>query len=340
MTTIPRNFADRLLDAIDERRNPSCVGLDPTITDIPDHMKRAVIEDYKVYEIDPYERLEVLFQATGEVLFRFNKAIIDATHDIVPVFKPNIAFYECYGPEGEKAFLRTLEYIKQKGTLVIADVKREDIGKTAGFYSKGFLGTVELIDGTSISTFNADAVTLSPYVGSDSIGEFTKVCAEHGKGAFVLDKTSNPSSGELQDMKFDDRHGGRLMYEQMALLIDQWGQQLKGERGYTSLGAVVGAIYPEPAARCREMMENAFILVPAYGAQGGKGKDTIPNFNEDGYGAIVNNASKLIFAYKDDLYRPKFSPAEFAKAARESALVMREDIVGAMRSSGRIPSGW
>lgn len=273
-------------------------------------------------------------------MFRFNKGIIDATHDIVAVFKPNIAFHECYGPDGADAYWRTVDYARQKGALVIADVKRGDIGKTASHYANGFLGTVELIDGTSVSGLGADAITLAPYIGSDSVGEFAKVCAEHGKGAFVLDKTSNPSSGELQDLKFDDRHGGRLVYEQMALLIDQWGAPLKGERGYHSIGAVVGANYPEQAKRCREMMENAIILVPAYGAQGGTAQGAMTNFNGDGYGAIVNNSSALIFAYKKPGYKEKFGEDKFAEAAREAAQVMREDLVSAMKSSGKSPAGW
>ncbi len=336
---MPRNFADRLLDEIDEKQNPSCIGLDPTIVELPSSLKKDVIQEFGVYDLDPAQREEALFRATGEVLFRFNRAIIDATHDIVPIFKPQMAFYECYGPEGVRAFLRTVEYARQKA-LVLEDAKREDIGKTASFYAKGHLGVVELIDGSQVPNFDVDAMTLSPYISSDSIEEFVKVCAEFGKGAFVLAKTSNPSSGELQDMRFADVHGGRLLYEQMALLVDQWGGKLKGERGYSSLGAVVGATYPGQAARCREMMENAINLVPAYGTQGGTGRDTVPNFNEDGYGAIVSNGSKLIFAYRQEPYKSRFGEKGFAQAARGSALAMREDIVGAMRAVGKIPSKW
>ena len=336
---MPRNFADRLLDEIDTKQNPSCIGLDPTIVELPPYLKKEVLDGVRIVELDPAERREALFKATGEVLFRFNKAIIDATHDIVPIFKPQMAFYECYGPEGVRAFLRTVEYAKQKG-LALEDAKREDIGKTASFYAKGHLGTVELIDGSQTPNFDVDAMTLSPYIGSDSVDEFVKICADLGKGVFVLAKTSNPSSGELQDMRLADVHGGRLLYEQMALLVDQWGGRLRGERGYSSLGAVVGATYPEQAIRCREMMENAIILVPGYGTQGGTGKDTLPNFNEDGYGAIVNNSSKLIFAYRLEPYRTKFGEKGFAEAAREAAIAMREDIVSAMRATGRIPAGW
>jgi len=336
---MPKNFADRLLDAIDEKQNPSCVGLDPVVSDIPSTLKKRLLDEYKG-RMESGNKWKVLFEATGEAIFRFNQGIIDASSEIVPVFKPNMAFHQQYGPEGVHAFWRTVDYIRQKGALVIADVKLEDIGKTASFYARGFLGAVELIDGTMASSFNVDAVTLSPYIGSDSVGEFVKVCAEHGKGGFVLDKTSNPSSGELQDLKLDDRHGGRLLYEHTALLIEQWSAALKGERGYASLGAVVGANYPEQAVRCREIMPNAVILVPAYGAQGGTGKDTIPNFNEDGYGAIVNNSSMLIFAYKFEPYRSRFGEEKFAEAARESALAMREDVISAMRSSGKIPSKW
>ena len=337
---MPRNFADRLLDEIDAKQNPSCVGLDPTVVELPPYLKKEVLDEAKIYDRDPGERTEALFKATGEALFRFNKAIIDATCDIVPIVKPQMAFYECYGPEGVRAFLRTVRYAKQKGLLVIEDAKREDIGKTASFYAKGHLGVVELLDGTQVPNFDVDSMTLSPYIGSDSVGEFVKVCADLGKGVVVLAKTSNPSSGELQDMRFADVHGGRFLYEQMALLVDQWGGTLKGERGYSSLGAVVGATYPEQAVRCREMMENAIILVPGYGTQGGTGRDTLPNFNSDGYGAIVNNASKLTFAYRQEPYRSKFGEKKFSEAAREAALVMRDDITGAMRVAGKLSSKW
>jgi orotidine-5'-phosphate decarboxylase len=336
---MPRNFADRLLDAIDAKQNPSCVGLDPVVIDIPDFLKLQAIEEFGLYEKPPYERVEESLKATSEVLFRFNKAIIDTTNDIIPIFKPNIAFYECYGPEGIRAFWRTVDYARQKA-MVIADVKREDIGKTAKFYADGLLGSVELIDGTRVSGLNADAVTLGPYIGSDSIGEFVKVCLEYGKGAFILDRTSNPSAGEIQDQRLAEVHGGRTIYEQMALLIDLWGSALKGERGYSSLGAVVGANFPVQAERIREMIENGIILVPAYGSQGGTGKDAVPNFNADGYGAVVNNSSSLIFAYKRDPYKSRFRPGDFDKAAREAALAMRVDIVGALQGAGRLPSGW
>ena len=258
---------------------------------------------------------------------------------LIPVTKPNIAFYEKYIGHGTDAYYRTISYALKNGMVVIADVKREDIGKTAKQYADGFLGVVELITGRFVSSYNADSITLSPYVGSDSVSEFVKVCQEFGKGAFILDKTSNPSSGELQDLKFDDQFGGRTVYEQIALLIDQWGASLKGERGYSGLGAVVGATYPEQAKRCREMMENTIILVPGYGSQGAKGPDTIPNFNDDGYGAIVNNSSKLANAYREKGFE-KYGPNKFAEATREAAQLMRDDIVFSMRSSGKIPSGW
>ena len=337
---MPRNFADRLLDEIDAKQNPTCIGLDPTVVELPQHLKKEVLEEARICDLEPDQRNEALFRATGDALFRFNRAIIDATYDIVAVVKPQMAFYECYGPEGMRAFLRTVRYARDKGLLVIGDAKREDIGKTASFYAKGHLGVVELLDGTQAPNFDVDAITLSPYIMSDSVGEFVKVCAELGKGSFVLDKTSNPSSGELQDMRFADEHGGRFVYEQMALLIDQWGAALKGDRGYSSLGAVVGATYPEQAARCREMMENAIILVPGYGTQGGTGRDVVPNFNPDGYGAVVNNSSRLIFAYRFEPHISKFGECEFSQAARESAIDMREDIVGAMKAAGKVPSTW
>jgi len=337
---MPRNFADRLLDAIDEKQNPSCGGLDPVVSELPPSLRREVLDEYKIGELDPKERTQRLFEATGEAIFRFIRTIIDETYSIFPVFKPNIAPYEKYGPEGVRAFWRTIRYAHDKGVLVIADVKREDIGKTAKHYADGWLGAVELLDGSYVSGFDADAVTLSPYVGYDSVGEFVSVAAEHGKGAFVLDKTSNPTSGQLQDLKIDELHGGRLIYEQIALLIDQWGAVLKGERGYSSLGAVVGANYPEQAARIREMLESGIIVQPAYGAQGGRGRDTVPSFNRDGYGAVVNNSSGMNLAYKREPYRSRFGERNFGGAAREVALEMRLDIVGALQESGKLPQGW
>ncbi|MBI2583034.1 MAG: orotidine-5'-phosphate decarboxylase [Candidatus Aenigmarchaeota archaeon] len=335
---MPRNFADRLLAEIDATQNPSCVGLDPRISRIPRAIRERAVESRLAGFSG--DRREALLEATADAIVAFNKAVIDATADVVPAYKPNVAFYECYGPAGLRAYRETIAHIRQKGRIAIADVKREDIGDTSKSYADGFLGSVELADGSSTSVFDADAVTVSPYVGSDNTLQFVTVCAQQGRGAFILVKTSNPSSGELQDLRFDPQHGSRTLYEQMALLVDQWGTKCRGDRGYSSIGAVVGATFPEQAARIREMMENAIILVPAYGAQGGAAKDVMPNLNNDGYGAIINNSRNLIFAYTREPYSSKFGEAKFAEAAREDALAMREDLVSTMRASGRIPVGW
>lgn len=336
-----KNFADSLLDAIDEKQNPSCAGLDPVLSEFPPHLLQEVLDEYRKEhdfdKLDYFQRRELLRQASSEAIYRFNVAIIDAIADVVGVVKPNIAFYEKFVAPGINAFERTIRYAKSKGLLVIDDSKRTDIGKTSQAYAQGHLGQVELIDGSRDVGFDADAMTVGVYPGSDSVGEFIKVANEFGKGIFVLDKTSNPSSGELQDLIYSDQFGGRTTYEQVALLVDNWGRELKGERGYS----FVGATYPEQAQRCREMMGDAIILVPGYGGQGGTADDTMPNFNKDGYGATVNNSSALTYAWKKDpILREKYGPHGFAQAAREAALLMRDDILSAMERHDKLPSGW
>jgi orotidine-5'-phosphate decarboxylase len=318
-----RNFADRLLDKLDEVQNPSCIGLDPRIADIPNFIKEEMLDKHGKS-----------FKAVGYAIFEFNKRIIDATRDIVGVYKPQMAFYEQYGPWGVYAFQETAQYIKSRNRIVIGDAKRNDIRDTAQAYSDGHLGTVELIDGSHTSGFDVDAITVNAYLGSDCIKPFVDNCKKFGKGIFVLVRTSNPSSGEFQDRRFDEQYGGRRLYEEMALYVNQWGQEVVGDRGYSSVGAVVGATYPEQAKRAREIMERSIILVPGYGFQGGMGRDTIPNFNRDGYGAIVNSARGIIFAYQKELYRAQFREEDFDKAAREAALDMRKDLLSALKEAG------
>ncbi|MBS3816101.1 MAG: orotidine-5'-phosphate decarboxylase [Candidatus Thermoplasmatota archaeon] len=316
------NLADRLLDAVDEKKNPSVVGLDPRLWRIPDHLK----EDAK-------ESTDDAFKAAGEAIFEFNKGIIDAVHDIVPSVKPQVAFYEKYGVEGIRAFKKTIEYAEDKGLIVIEDVKRNDIGSTAKAYASAHLGEVDMIDGNTVS-FDGDIVTVNPYLGYDGIEPFVEVCGEYGKGIFVLDKTSNPSSSELQDLVTEDEN---KIYEVMADLISDWGEQLIGERGYSSVGAVVGATYPEEAEKLREIMENNLFLVPGYGSQGGTADEVIPCFNDDGYGAIVNSSRGIDYAYEDD---DEFGPKEFDKASRKAALEMKDDIMKSLEKGEKVPDGW
>ncbi len=319
------NLADRLLDAIDEKKNPSVVGLDPRLWRIPEHIKK-----------EAEEKTNNPFEAAGRAIVKFNKGIIDAICDIVPAVKPQIAFYEKYGFEGIKAFKETINYAKEKGLIVIEDVKRNDIGSTAKAYASAHLGEVDMIDGEALS-FDGDMVTVNPYLGYDGIKPFVEVCEEYGKGIFVLNKTSNPSSTELQDLVTDDN---KIIYEVMAELINEWGKDLIGERGYSSVGAVVGATYPEEAEKLRDIMDNNLLLVPGYGSQGGTADDVIPCFNEDGYGAIVNSSRGIDYAYEKEPFSDRFGPKEFDEASRKAALVMKEDIMDSLERGDKVPEDW
>ena len=298
-----KNFADRLLDEIERFQNPSCIGLDPRIEDIPDFIKKENERKYNETK-----------EAVARSFFDFNKMIIDATFDIVPAYKPQIAFYEKYGSEGVKAFEDTVNYLKNKNKIVIEDAKRNDIGPTAEAYAQGHL---------SPEGFDVDAVTCNPYLGIDGVKPFIDEAIKYGKGIFVLVKTSNPSSGDFQDRVLEN---GKKLYEVVGEMVQKWGTGTEGERGYQIVGAVVGATYPGEAKVLRKIMPKSIILVPGYGAQGGGAGEAIPNFNEDDQGAIVNNARGIIFAWKKEPYNNKFKPEEFHLAAREAALEMKKDL--------------
>lgn len=332
-----RNFSDRFLDLADELENPSCVGLDPRIENIPPFILRQAMKEF---DVRPGQNDEAAWMASAKALEIFNKGIIDATADLVPVYKPQLAFYEVFKSPGIKAFDETVRYVQSKGRLVIGDGKRNDIADTAQAYADAHLGTVTLVTGVITPAFNEDALTVNPYLGSDGLNPFIDVCKKYGKGIFVLTKTSNPSSVELQDMQFAEKHGGRKLYEQVGLKMEILGRDLIGERGYSSLGLVVGASGATPedvrkmAASIRRHNPYAIILVPGYGAQGGMGKDVVPNFNRDGHGAVVNNSRGIIFAYTREPFKSKYKAEEFDIAAKEAALSMRDDIVGALRNAG------
>lgn len=317
-----KNISDKLLDLIDKKQNPCIVGLDPRIDLIPDCIK----EDKKDFKSH--------FEAVRETIIDFNKAIIDNVKDIVPAIKPQIAFYEQYGSEGVRAYEETVKYAKQMGLLVIGDTKRNDIGSTAKAYANGHLGNVSLIHGGPSPSFNVDMMTINAYLGSDGIKPFIEVCREFGKGIFILVKTSNPSSGELQNKIISD---GVTVYEKIAQQVAKLGEELIGERGYSSIGAVVGATYPQEAEKLRQIMPSNFFLVPGYGAQGGKADDVVSCFNDDGYGAIVNSSRGIIFAHQREPYSSRYEPEEFYLASKEAALDMREDIVNALKRSGKFP---
>ncbi len=305
------NFADKLNAAIKKTKAPICVGLDPRLDQIPAQIITKAI--------DEKDRTP---EGAAHAFLEFNKGIIDAVCDLVPAVKPQIAFYEQYGWAGFKAYEETCAYAREKGLLVIADAKRNDIGSTAAGYSGAFLGEVDLF-GAKEKALDADALTVNAYLGWDGIKPFVEACDKHDKGLFVLVKTSNPSSGDLQDRDFSD---GMKAYELMAHYVESWGSDLIGETGYSSIGAVVGATYPAQAKVLRKMMPNSIFLVPGYGAQGGGAEDVKPCFNDDGLGAIVNSSRGIIFAYEKS---ENFKAESYDEAARVATLEMIADLKSA-----------
>ena len=300
---------NQLMQEIKKKEAPIVVGLDPMLSYVPEKIAEEAFSAYGN-----------TLAGAAEAIWQFNKGIIDAVCDLVPAVKPQIAMYEQFGVEGIRAFKRTCDYAKSRGLVIIGDVKRGDIGSTSAAYARGHLGKITL-GKHAFSPFNEDFVTVNPYLGSDGIKPFTDVCRETGKGMFILVKTSNPSSGEFQDQMVGDRP----LYELVAEKVARWGEEIMGD-SYSYIGAVVGATYPEMGARLRKIMPKACILVPGYGAQGGKGEDLKAFFNEDGLGAIVNSSRGIICAYQKDPYKDSFGPENYADAARQAILDMKEDL--------------
>ncbi len=305
---------DKLIDKIIETHNPTVVGLDPRLDYIPEHILDKAFSEYGQ-----------TLKGAAKAFYMFNKGLIDELYDIVPAVKPQVAMYEQFGAEGIKAYIKTIKYAKKKGLIVIGDVKRSDIASTAEAYSDGHIGQVA-VGNEKYTVYYEDFVTLNPYLGYDSIEPYMGNCKEFEKGMFVLVKTSNPNSGEIQDLLVD----GAPIYEKVGELTAKWGSELIGRFGYSSVGAVVGATHPQQAARLREIMPNTFFLVPGYGAQGGKAEDLAVCFKQDGLGAIVNSSRGIIAAYKGKAYKDDFGPRDFAKAARQAALDMKADLIGAI----------
>ena len=306
------NITDILLDRIVEKDAPVVVGLDPMLSYIPEHIVK-----------EAFNKTGENLEGAAEAVITFNKGLIDVIADIVPAVKPQIAMYEQFGVPGLQAFKETVDYAREKGLVVIGDIKRGDIGSTSAAYSTAHLGAVD-IAGRKIRAFDEDYATVNPYLGSDGITPFLDDCGKYGKGVFVLVKTSNPSSGELQDLMTE----GVPLYEKVAALVDSWGRELMGEKyPYSAVGAVVGATYPKIGASLRQKMPHTVILVPGYGAQGGTAQELKPYFNSDGLGAIVNSSRGIICAWKkkDD---PEYGAIHYAEAAREAALDMIKDING------------
>lgn len=303
---------NKLVDKIRKTGAPIVVGLDPMLGYIPEEVCAKAFSEFG-------ETLE----GAAEAIWQFNKEIIDNTCDLIPAVKPQIAMYEQFGVEGLKAFQKTVKYCKEKDLVVIGDVKRGDIGSTSAAYAAGHLGKVT-VGKNSYAAFDEDFVTVNLYLGSDGVKPFIKVCQEEKKGIFVLVKTSNPSSGEFQDRLID----GRPLYEHVGEKVAEWGEECMGD-SYSYVGAVVGATYPEMGKILRKIMPKTYILVPGYGAQGGKGADLVHFFNEDGLGAIVNSSRGIIAAWQQEKYA-KFGAAHFGEASRAAVLEMKEDIAQAL----------
>ena len=303
------NAIDRLINKIKETNNPTVIGLDPRYELLP----KCVLEKYP-------NTLEGVSQAIVE----YNKALIDETYDVIPAVKPQIAFYEMFGIPGMKAFEETCKYAKQKGMIVIADIKRGDIGSTAQGYSNAYLGKTKIGEKEE-SIFDVDFVTVNPYMGTDCVKPFIEDCKKYDKGIFILVKTSNPSSGELQDVKLEN---GEEVYVKVAKLVEEWGKELRGEYGYSSIAAVVGATYPKQLKEIREIAPHTYFLIPGYGAQGGKAEDIALGFDKNGLGGIVNASRSLMCAYKSELWKDKFEEKDYAKATRAEALRMKEELGG------------
>lgn len=303
---------NKLVAKIQKTNAPIVVGLDPMLNYIPDHITAKAYAEFG-------ETLE----GAAEAIWQFNKEIIDHTYDLIPAVKPQIAMYEQFGIEGLKAFKKTVDYCKEKDLVVIGDIKRGDIGSTSEAYAVGHLGKVQ-VGSKAYAGFDEDFVTVNPYLGSDGVKPFMNVCKQEDKGIFVLVKTSNPSSGEFQDRLVD----GRPLYEIVGEKVAEWGAEHMGD-SYSYVGAVVGATYPEMGKVLRKIMPKAYILVPGYGAQGGKGADLVHFFNEDGLGAIVNSSRGIIAAYKQEQYA-KFGAENFGEASRAAVEDMREDIASAL----------
>lgn len=299
---------DTLIERIEKTQNPTVAGLDPKLEYIPQYIKEKCFEKYG----------ETL-KGAAEAIFEFNKGIIDEIYDLVPAIKPQCAYYEMYGYEGVRVLAQTIEYAKSKGLFVMTDGKRNDIGATMEAYATAHLGEVK-VGSKTIAPFNADALTVNGYLGSDGITPLLNECKNRDKGIFVLVKTSNVSSGELQDKIIEDK----TVYNVMGDMCEQWGSEVMGKYGYSGVGAVVGATYPEQLSEMRKALPHTFFLVPGYGAQGGGAKGVSKAFDKNGLGAIVNSSRGIMCAYKKE---DNCDEKDFAKASRREVIRMKKDIM-------------
>lgn len=329
-----KHFADRVRDAVDSKGSPVVVGLDPRPESLPPHLLRHCRVKWGDSPL-----------AVAVACWLFNRAIIDAVHDVVPAVKPQLAFYERYGIAGLMAYARTAAYAREAGLLVVADGKRNDIGSTASAYAEAFLSVPEGLDWPVVGDFGdfgdffyfyfgdffhfgADALTVNPFMGRDGVQPFIDWAGQSGRGVFVLVRTSNPSAADVQDLQVDD---GRPLYEHIGAMVESWGENSRGQNGYSCVGAVVGATWPEQAARLRALMPNTLFLVPGYGAQGATAADVARCFDAGGHGALVNASRSIIFAWSSKPYAGRYPESDYGAAAREAALRMGDDIREAQR---------
>lgn len=308
-----KNAMDVLIEKIKEYDNPTVIGVDTRYDMVPECVRKKYSTDLK---------------GMCSAMLEYSKALIDATYDIIPAVKLQSAYFEMYGVEGIKLYKEMIDYCKEKGMVVMADVKRGDIGSTSAGYSRAYLGK-NMIDEKEQAIFDVDFATVNPYMGSDCVMPFVEDCKKYDKGIFVLVKTSNKSSGEIQDVKAED---GEEIYKKVAKLVNTWGSELIGENGYSSVSAVVGATYPKQLQELRELMPHSYFLIPGYGAQGGKAEDIALGFDKNGLGGIVNATRSLMCAYKSDLWKDKFAEEDYAKATRAEAIRMRDELNSAIKS--------
>lgn len=306
------NAIDNLIEKIKKTNNPTVMGLDPRYEMLPKCVTNKYSQD---------------LEGVAKAITEYNKALIDATYDIIPAIKPQIAFYEMFGVPGMKAFKETCRYAKEKGMIVIADIKRGDIGSTAQGYSNAFLGRTPIGEKEEV-IYDVDFVTVNPYMGTDCVKPFIEDCKKYDKGIFILVKTSNPSSGELQDLKLENN---KEVYRQVTDLVEKWGEELRGKYGYSSIAAVVGATYPEQLEQIRKAAPHTYFLIPGYGAQGGKANDIALGFDSNGLGGIVNASRSLMCAYKSDRWKEQYTEEEYAKATRAEALRMKDELNQAIK---------
>lgn len=297
---------EALQDRIRKLKNPTVAGLDPKPEYVPPHIRQA-----------SYQELGENLAGAADAIWKFNQGLIDALCDIVPAVKPQAAYYERLGWQGMAALEKTVRYAKEKGMYVIADVKRGDIGSTAQAYAEAWMGTTQVGE-TSCAVMDADCATVNGYMGSDAISPFLELCKTRGKSIFVLAKTSNPSSGELQDLIAGDR----LVYQVMGDLAQRLGKGTEDRHGYSCVGVVVGATYPSDLRKLRERLEHTFFLVPGYGAQGGTAEDVRHAFDRFGHGAIINASRSIMCAWQ----KSGGDGTDYQQAARQAALAMRDDM--------------